>query len=407
MATTPKPLLAGVAYAGLMAAAGCLDPFASVMLSQRGLSSTQIGAVLSAKLIFGLVSAPLWAAVADKGGRHRLVAAVCTVASAAFSLLFAAFCSAGVASAVALAVPVCALHFTRAPLGPLLDEAALRVLGPSGRARYGKLRMWGGVSFGIVGTLVGVVALPVFGTLFSPTAFAFFILLALPALLALLSSAQATATTAPSSPPPPVKHSFGSALKQLAVTPGVATFAFSLLTQGFAGNVISNFYPLIVAADTAASKTILGYSVGVSVLAELPVFWFSEQLLNRFGPRKLIAIAQAATIARLLGYTVLQGNLRILPQLLHGLTFAAMWMSTVVYAGQIAPPQVAATAQSLVSAIYASLSGILCNIISGWIFDTFGAVAILRAAATFCAASFVIFWTSTPRSPRSTKGKSN
>ncbi|MEZ4659403.1 MAG: MFS transporter [Caldilineaceae bacterium] len=62
--------------------------------------------------------------------------------------------------------------------------------------------------------------------------------------------------------------------------------------------------------------------------------------------RWLLVLAFGGRIVRLFAYAVISQPVLVLPvQLLHGLTFSAMWVAGVAYADRIAPPGLGATAQ--------------------------------------------------------------
>jgi len=78
-------------------------------------------------------------------------------------------------------------------------------------------------------------------------------------------------------------------------------------------------------------------------------------------------------------------------QLLHGLTFSAMWVAGVSYADYLAPEGLGATAQGLFSAMLYGLGGIAGGLIAGLLYDELGAVAMFRWAAAFALVGLLIF----------------
>ncbi|CAM9275933.1 unnamed protein product, partial [Sphacelaria rigidula] len=73
-------------------------------------------------------------------------------------------------------------------------------------------------------------------------------------------------------------------------------------------------------------------------LAEVPFFYLSGPLIRKIGVRWVIALTEVAYLVRFIYYSNLERPWWVLPvEVLHGLTFAAMWAATTDYAYQISP----------------------------------------------------------------------
>ena len=97
-----------------------------------------------------LVGTPLWSAVADITGRHRLVLGLLAVATAA-SFQMLAF----VRSYYSILCTLSLYSLSSAGLVTLAEHVVLQLLGPHGLAQYGHQRLWGTLSFGATSALVG------------------------------------------------------------------------------------------------------------------------------------------------------------------------------------------------------------------------------------------------------------
>ena len=79
-------------------------------------------------------------------------------------------------------------------------------------------------------------------------------------------------------------------------------------------------------------------TVGMTVLFELPIFYYGKLVLKIMGPQVMMAIAMIAFLIRMFGYALLTKetvNYILLLELLHGLTFAMMWTATVSIVSKI------------------------------------------------------------------------
>ena len=82
------------------------------------------------------------------------------------------------------------------------------------------------------------------------------------------------------------------------------------------------------------------------VKPSIPILFFGNRLIRRFGPNGLLMLAMMVTGARLVLFGVSATiGLALVLQLCNGLTFAAMWMAGVAYTDQNAPEGLGATAQ--------------------------------------------------------------
>jgi MFS family permease len=128
-------------YCAMFAAFGVASPFLPVLLHERGLGPSEIGAVLAAGTAIRLITGPVISRVADRLGNHRqtltVFLAMAAVIAFGYSLPagFAIFLLISVAHASALA-----------PIVPIAD--AMTLAAAPGRFQYGWVR--GGASAAFV-----------------------------------------------------------------------------------------------------------------------------------------------------------------------------------------------------------------------------------------------------------------
>ena len=143
-------------------------------------------------------------------------------------------------------------------------------------------------------------------------------------------------------------------------------------------SIMSSFLFLFL-NDLNASNTLMGLSLTVSTISELPVLFFSDRLLQRWSPKGLLTFALVITVARSLAYSFINTPEPVLLiQLLHGTSFSAMWVAGVAYANQIAPKGMGTTAQGLFSGVQFGLAGMVGGLIGGLLYENLGAVLMFR-----------------------------
>eukprot|EP00658_Telonema_sp_P-2_P036605 TRINITY_DN26441_c0_g2_i3.p1 TRINITY_DN26441_c0_g2~~TRINITY_DN26441_c0_g2_i3.p1 ORF type:complete len:257 (+),score=56.16 TRINITY_DN26441_c0_g2_i3:1-771(+) len=103
------------------------------------------------------------------------------------------------------------------------------------------------------------------------------------------------------------------------------------------------------------SKVFVGYVTIVGTATELPVFWFSQRLIQRFGHQRLLLFSHAMMILRLLLLSQLGDGYQhtvFFIQALHGFCFALFWSAMVDATFKLAPVHLKGTSQSLLSTAY-------------------------------------------------------
>jgi MFS transporter, PPP family, 3-phenylpropionic acid transporter len=137
------------------------------------------------------------------------------------------------------------------------------------------------------------------------------------------------------------------------------------------------------------SGTVIGALWAEGVVAEIALFWLSVPLVARFGPLGLMAIGGGAGIVRwsLIGLVPGLAGAAAL-QLLHAGTFGASHLGAMHFMARRVPPHAAASAQSLYAALSAGFGSGIVMLAAGWLYTTFGGhaypfMALLSAAGLF------------------------
>ena len=236
------------------------------------------------------------------------------------------------------------------------------------RELYGRQRVWGAIGWGVAAFAAGMLV-ERFGLQISFFSFIFFYL------LLLLVSTQLRVHAGAIGQP------FWKGVRSLANNRPLMIFLVTVLFAGMGSGIVHN-YVFLYLSDLGASKTLMGISNSVATLSEMPVFFFSALLLRKVGARGLLLLSLSAYVVRLLAYTLLPPVWLVLPiNLLHGLTFSALWVAGVSYANEVAPEGMGATAQGLFNGVTMGLGAAGGALLGGMLYDTLGPIVMFRAAA--------------------------
>jgi MFS family permease len=335
------------------AAASVLLPFLALYYEQIGLTGAQMGLLAGIPPIMTMIGASVWGGLSDATQRYKLVFML-VIGGAMVSVVMLPFTS----SFLALSL-VIALHaFCFMSLLPLIDNSALAILG-SRSEKYGQIRLWGSIGWGVGAPLIG----PVVGQFgLNWTFYGHAILMLVGLLIALrLPVAQQSSGSG-----------FGKGLSRLLRDQRWYLFLLIIFVAGFGDAIIRNFSFLYL-KDVGASSTLMGLSLTIGTVSELVVLFLSAVLLRRLGPQKLMIISVTTQALRLLGWSLINDPyLALSLQLLNGLAFGALWMAGVAYAREIAPEGMGATAQGLLSGVYFGFSSAVGAMLGGVWYEQLG-----------------------------------
>jgi PPP family 3-phenylpropionic acid transporter len=319
-------------YVALFAFAGLHLPFWPVWLESRGLDAVEIGLLIAVGRWVIVIASPIIAQFADRSGERRrplIVLAVAVLASYALFLVTENYWH-------FLAVTVLAAVFQGAmvPLNESLTMMGVR----AGRVDYGRVRLWGSLSF-IAATMLGGLLLENLPEQ-----------VILWAVLGAIASVLVAATMLPDLRVRPSPLRLG-AIPRLAKHPIFATFLLAVaLLQG--SHAVVYAYGSLHWRAAGISDAMIGWLWAEGVIAEILLFAAGAAVVRRLGPGGLLGLVAVAGVVRwtVLGLSV-DPIVLMAAQVLHGFTFGAAHLAAMTFITRATPASVSATAQSLYSAL--------------------------------------------------------
>lgn len=346
-----------MAYAALFVSIGVYMPFFPLFLADRGFSPEAIGLVAAIPTVLRLVTLPAAGALSDRIAKPR-------VFLVALGLLAAlGFAGVGMASgtvALCIALAVAALFWN--PAFPLLESYALR-LASRGRIDYGRIRLWGSISF-IAANLGAGILLGVW----PPNSVAWMI-------AAAFAAFGLCAMAMPAISAQPLHQDDQGSLKpsRLLVT-GVA--AASCIQ---ASHALLYAFASIHWERSGLSPAAIGSLWAVGVLAEIVLFTYATKMLRKFSPMTLICIGGVAAVVRFSALAADPPEALLFPlQLLHGLTFGATHLGLMALIANNIPQRAAGRAQTYSSTVLAVLMG-LATVAAGPLYGEYAALSFLSS----------------------------
>jgi PPP family 3-phenylpropionic acid transporter len=364
-----EALRIGVFYAALFLLIGCYMAFLPIWLKWRGMSDAGISFLFAVPLLVRVVLTPAVTFLADWAGNRRAV--VCWLSTLSLTSL-AALPFAPSAPLTFICLTVFALGWTS--VMPLTETIALTTVRRLGMD-YGRLRLWGSLSF--IAATSGGGYIVYWG---GPQA----------ALWLVEASAALMAAAAPFLPKPePAAKSSGTpahtpirleAVKLFLHSPAFLLF-LAATAAASASHAIYNTLATVHWEKQGFSPQAIGFLWAVGVLAEVLLFAYSKPVLARIPPAVLIAVAAGAAAFR---WSVMAFNppLEILfpLQTLHALTFGAAHLGATQFLSAAVQERYAATGQGLYAAAASGIGMGGAYIIAGPLMQAMGAPAFLVMA---------------------------
>jgi PPP family 3-phenylpropionic acid transporter len=336
-------------YASIAAVA----PFVVLYYQELGFTGTQIGLLTGISPLVTVFSTPLWTGLADASGRHRLIVGLGILVSALTEFLFP-FLS----TFVPVLLVAVLLYIFVAPVTPLADSAAMFMLADK-KEMYSRVRLGGTIGFGLAAPFAGILVQR-YGLRYAFWSCAGLLL------LAFFISQKLVYGQAEADGPG------GGRVRTLLSQPRWILFLVLAFAAG-AGLAAFNNYLFPYMGELGASESLMGFTLTVGILSEIPVLYFGNRLITRFKPYGLLMLSLVVTGLRMLLYAAsVKPGFVLVAQLLNGLTFAATWVAGVAYADENAPAGMSATAQGLFSTMVLGVGMAVGGFVGGPLLERMG-----------------------------------
>jgi MFS transporter, PPP family, 3-phenylpropionic acid transporter len=345
-------VLPSIYYFIYFGAVAFLFPFLALFYKAQGLTGSQIGLLAAVSPLISFFGAPLWNAAADATHRHKLVAVLANLGVVTIAFIFPSLATFG-----GMFLMICLYSFFNSPTGSLADSAVMVLLGDR-KERYGRIRLWGTVGYGVVAPLASLVI----GRYGVRWAFWGYALIMVGGLLVILLL------------PFRQSHSNGSFLGGMRLLFSHRAWMLFLLMVFIAGAGMATYnnYFLVYMQSLGASSALMGLALTIATASEIPAMFFSDRILRRFGARGMLIIAMSVIGLRFLAYSITSASwVVLLIQVVHGLTFAAIYTAGVYFADQVAPPGMKATAQGMFNGTLMGFGAAAGGLLGGILMDRF------------------------------------
>ena len=324
----------------------------SVILAGKGASATQISLITSAAAFFSMVLQPITGFLADKFRSPQKVGIV-TLSLAIVSGLFFGYTKSFVFLFLMNGFTQGFLNGTVA----LSDRLALASKYP-----YGTIRVWGSICFAVAAQLAGFVydnigAMMIYYIFAASIGLTIFGFVGMKDIV-LSHSEHEKVTT---------KEVLGALLKNKRY------LLFTLILFMYQGSFMAQFtYMPLFIKELGGTTTIVGTTLFLSVLSEIPMILFSDRVFAKISYRPLMIFACAMTIVRYVWYATLPSPFMIMAIFFfQGMTIIVMVLISVRIIIEIVDERYVNSAYGIMAMLTRGLSPLFFMVVSGKIIDSF------------------------------------
>jgi PPP family 3-phenylpropionic acid transporter len=348
---------------------GGVAPYFSLYLRKLAFDGVEIGTLLALMPLARVFAPNAWAWIADHQGQRRPLVRMTTAAAAlsCAGLLLAK-------SFGGLFVVILVLNIFWCAALPLVEATTMGHL--KGRlGDYGRIRVWGSISF--------VISVVLLGQILDRTG-----ILWLPVMLVTLFALCALAAWALPVDQVPPHHEDHARLREIVRRPEVVALFAACFLMALAHGPYNTFYSIHL-VDIGYSKSSVGWLWALSVVGEVFVFLLMPRLMQRFTIPAIIMFSLGCAVVRflLIGWFAQSLALMVLAQLMHAATFGAHHAAALAAIHHLFRGRTQARGQALYTSLGFGAGGAAGGFASGWLWQhttpaltfTFAAGAALLA----------------------------
>ena len=349
---------------------GVVLPYFNLYCYHIGFDGFQIGAISALKSAVVVVFPLLWGILADRYRMRRAIYITCNALSVVLWIGY--FFTTDFTAMMAITFVYCIFY---APLISLLEALTMDHLGAK-RTAYGRMRVWGSISFIGVVLVMGAVV----------DRYGVEVILVVVWVGSLLQALLSTAVPAQRDGKPisfqGIKTLFDG---RFAIFLGCAFLM--LASHGAYYGYIS-----IHLVQLGYPGVYIGVAWALASTAEITVMMGSAALLKRFSPERLLLAAFAVAIVRwLIVFKATSAAVILASQLLHAVTYGVFHIASIFYVDQLSQPEVKTLGQAVNNAVTYGLGLMVGFYLNGWLYARIDIEGMFLVSSAMAALGGLIF----------------
>lgn len=346
-------------------------PYLNLYFREIGFSGRQIGAIASLRTLCIVFFPLMWGMLADRFRKRKTIYVLCNTASAILWGLY--LCTEGFLPTAAVTLAFAVFY---SPIIAFLEAFSMDILGRAKKS-YGKIRLWGSISFVCVVLILGKAIAGSDVKIIIPLS------LGLMLFMALLSSLF----------PKTDIHGPEFSLKSASffMKPDVAIFLAGAVMMLASHGAYYGFLSIKLASE-GASASYIGIVWAVGSASEILVMLYSKELFRRVRLETVLVWSFAFSALRWLMVCFLgdQPFFMISSQLLHAVTYGCFHMACILFTDKVSDEGVKTLAQSVNNSVSYGF-GLMAGIFTcGFFYDKYQNLVFLGCAVVAVAGGIVM-----------------
>jgi len=328
-------------------------PFFVLFYQGLDFNGAQIGLLTGIPPLITLVASPFWTSVADARQWHKLVMGFGIAVAVLVVFLLPSFTNFAV-----IFLMIILFNTFLSPVSSLADSGTMTMLGKE-RAMYGRIRLGGTIGWGLFAPIAGALVQN-YGLKVGFWTFSIIMLINFFVSQKFVHGSHEEAS------------SKSGGIRVLLTSRRWISFLFVAFLGGIgAFSAAAYLFPYM--AELGANESTMGLALTIATLTEIPIFFFGNRFVRKFGSYGLLTLALAMFGVRSLLFAVVSTPLMVLlVQVFGGTIFPLMWTAGVSYADENAPAGLKSSAQGLFGAVSFGVGSAFSGFVSGLLLESIG-----------------------------------
>ncbi|MGE5701855.1 MAG: MFS transporter [Clostridia bacterium] len=344
--------------------------FLPIYYTSQGLTAAQIGVIIGAGALTGIISQPVWGIISD---RFK------TVKKVILLILLLSICIGTVLLHATAFQPILLLtvllYFFFLPTDPLTESLNYRIAQQKGIS-FGSIRMFGAIGYATTSLFVGYTA-DAYGIESLAWLFVIFGLATLLSCL-ILPDVPVTRSTV----------SFRSLGRFFAYPRTVWFFALVFITA--LPHRMNDHFLGVAIQSLGGSAGLVGQAWFWNAASEVLFFAISFWFLKKMKEVTLISLAAACYTVRYALCSLATSPEQIVAlQLMQGVTFVVFYTAAIHYLYKVVPEEWKSTGQTILAILFFGVSGMVGSLLGGMVLEQYGASSLFLLMAGLSFASLV------------------
>lgn len=371
MTSDSNKLAIGSQYFIYFGVLGVFLPYFNLYCYRIGFTGWEIGVLSAVRSVVMVLFPLLWGALADRLNLRKPIYVFCNVISTA---VWAAFLFTTEFNPMLLMM-ICYAIF-HAPIISFLEAFTMDVLGGEKKS-YGRLRVWGSISFIavvlVLGKLIEMVSIEIVVVL----------ILGGSALLSIISPSVPRLASIPTG----IIARGGARFIRPRVVIFLACAFLMLVSHG----AYYGFFSIHL-ENLGYPSAFIGAAWALASAAEIVVMIRSERIFTRFSLERVLIFSFGVAVVRwLVLYFAESGVLILLSQGLHAVTYGSFHMASILYIDRMAPEDAKTMGQAVNNALTYGLGLMVGFFLNGYLYERTGSYPLFLMSAGVAALAAVLF----------------